>query len=531
MNTRTRTDVLLLVAFCGFLFFYGLGAFGLLGADEPRYAQVAREMFERRDWISPTLQGKPWLEKPALYYWQAMLAYSVFGVSGRAARMPAAADAVLMIAAIYLFLRRFRPGSETDGALIAAGCVGTIGFARGASTDMPLAATFAIALLGWYAWYETRKRLGLAIFYLFLALATLAKGPVAIVLAGVILLIFVAVKRDWRVILESLWIPGIVLFLAVVLPWYVAVQLRNPDFFRVFILEHNLGRFGQDLYHHRQPFWFYLPVLLLSLMPWTIWLILALAERLPLIWSKKEEASATPEGSWQLFLLIWLLVPVLFFSASHSKLPGYILPSIPPGALLVTAYLRTRPAMKISPWLAGLHAALCGGLVFVALAAAGIQLNHRLAAGTGTYVAFGVSVVIMLGIAGVLLRMGLRMLRPATMIPIVIGVAALLRLAAPMIDATQSARPVAQSIQSFSHEPVPVVLFHATRQLEYGLGFYLNRPVERFENEQVPSEGHVLVAAQNSKAQFSDLLRGRKLSFLTSIPAQKLELYWVGPSN
>jgi 4-amino-4-deoxy-L-arabinose transferase-like glycosyltransferase len=533
MNTRTRTDVLLLVAFCGFLFFYGLGAFGLLGADEPRYAQVAREMFERRDWISPTLQGKPWLEKPALYYWQAMLAYSVFGVSGRAARMPAAADAVLMIAAIYLFLRRFRPGSETDGALIAAGCVGTIGFARGASTDMPLAATFAIALLGWYAWYETRKRLGLAIFYLFLALATLAKGPVAIVLAGVILLIFVAVKRDWRVILESLWIPGIVLFLGVALPWYVAVQLRNPDFFRVFILEHNLGRFGQDLYHHRQPFWFYLPVLLLSLLPWTIWSILAVAEKLRLIWSKREEAVATTEGSWQLFLLSWLLVPVLFFSASQSKLPGYILPSIPAGALLVAAYLRSRPggAMKISPWLAGLHGIVCGLVVFVALAAPDIQRNHRLAAGTGTFVAVGVSVVVMLGIAAALLRTGLRMLRPATMIPIVIGVGVILRWAGPVIDSTQSARPVSQIIQSLSHETVPVALFHANRQTEYGLGFYLNRPVERYENGQVPRDGHVLVAVQNSEAQFSNLLRGRKLSFLTSIPAQKLELYWVGPGN
>ena len=533
MNARTRTDVLLLVAFCGFLFFYGLGAFGLLGADEPRYAQVAREMFERRDWISPTLQGKPWLEKPALYYWQAMLAYSVFGVSDRAARMPAAADAVLMIAAIYLFLRRFRPGSETDGALIVAGCVGTIGFARGASTDMPLAAMFAIALLGWYAWYETRKRIGLAVFYLFLALATLAKGPVAIFFAGIILLIFVAVKHDWRAISRSLWIPGIVLFLAVALPWYVAVQLRNPDFFRVFILQHNLGRFGQDLYHHHQPFWFYLPVLLLSLMPWTIWLILALAERLRTIWSRKEEAFTTPEESWQLFLLIWLLVPVLFFSASQSKLPGYILPSIPAGTLLVTAYLRSRQggAMKTSPWLAGLHAVLCGGLVFVALAAPAIQRNHHVSAGAGTYVAFGVSVVVTLGIAAVLLRMGLRMLRPATMIPIVIGVAALLRLAAPMIDATQSARPVAQSIQSFSREAVPVALFQTNRQLEYGLGFYLNRPPQRYENGQVPRDGHVLVATQNSEAQFGDLLRGRRLSFLTSIPAQKLELYWVGPSN
>src|SRR5947208_3954343 len=100
MNTRMRTDVLLLVAFCGFLFFYGLGAFGLLGADEPRYAQVAREMLERHDWITPTLQGKPWLEKPALYYWQAMLSFSIFGVTDQAARIPVAVDAALMIAAI-----------------------------------------------------------------------------------------------------------------------------------------------------------------------------------------------------------------------------------------------------------------------------------------------------------------------------------------------------------------------------------------------------------------------------------------------
>ncbi len=533
MNTRTRTDVLLLVAFCGFLFFYGLGAFGLLGADEPRYAQVAREMLERRDWITPTLLGQPWLEKPALYYWQAMLAYSVFGVSDRAARMPAAVDAGLMIVAIYLFLRRFRPGSETDGALIAAGCAGVIGFARGASTDMPLAAMFSIALLAWYYWYERKSRIALAEFYFFLALATLAKGPVALFLVGVILLIFVAVKRDWPVLLGTLWIPGILLFLAVATPWFVAVQIRNPEFFRIFVLEHNLARFGKDLYHHAQPFWFYVPVLLLALAPWTLWLILALVERLRLIWSERREALATPEDSWQLFLLIWLSVPVLFFSASQSKLPGYILPAIPAGALLVAEYLRSRQSGSIegSPLLAGIHAILCGLLVFGALVAPGMQLNHRLTVGTGAYVAAGVAVLVTVVIAAVLLRTGLRMLRPASMIPIVVGVAALLRLAAPTIDATQSARPVAQSIQSFSREQVPVALFRANRQLEYGLEFYLNRPAQRYESGQVPRDGHVLVAVQNSQGQFTDLLSGRRVSFLTSIPGQKLELYWVGPIN
>ena len=277
-NPQTRTDALLLVAFCGFLFFYGLGAFGLLGADEPRYAQVAREMLGRSDWVTPTLQGKPWLEKPVLYYWQAMLSFRALGVSDWAARVPAAFDAVALVAAIYFFLRRFRPGSELDGALITASCAGVVGFARGAATDMPLAAAFAIALLAWYAWYESRQAAYLAGFYIFLAFGTLAKGPVAPALAAVILFLFVAVKRDWRAIAGSLWIPGVVLYLAVTLPWYVAVQLRNPEFFRVFILEHNFARFSENLYHHRQPFWFYLPVFLLAMMPWSLVLIVAVSE-------------------------------------------------------------------------------------------------------------------------------------------------------------------------------------------------------------------------------------------------------------
>ena len=127
------------------------GAFGLVGADEPRYAQVAREMLDRSDWVTPTLQGKPWLEKPVLYYWQAMLSFRVAGVSDQAARLPAAFDAALLIAAIYFFLRRFRPGSELDGALITASCAAVVIFAHAAATDMPLAACFAIALLAWYA--------------------------------------------------------------------------------------------------------------------------------------------------------------------------------------------------------------------------------------------------------------------------------------------------------------------------------------------------------------------------------------------
>src|ERR1700681_4755315 len=263
-----------------------------------------------------------------------MVAFRVGGGTDQAARLRAAFGDAMLLAAIYVFLRRFRPGSELDGALITASCAAVIGFARAAATDMPLAATFAMALLGWYAWYESRTRVYLAAFYIFLALGTLAKGPVAPALAAVIIFLFAAAKRDWRAIPRTLWIPGVVLYLAVMLPWYIAVQLRNPEFFRVFILEHNFARFSQDVYHHRQPFWFYLPVFLLAVMPWTIVLIFAIAERARQIWSegKGKDAFSRPEDSWPLFLLIWMLVPILFFSASQSKLPGYILPARAAGA-------------------------------------------------------------------------------------------------------------------------------------------------------------------------------------------------------
>ena len=523
--------MLLLVAFCGFLFFYGLGAFGLIGADEPRYAQIAREMLDRSDWITPTLQGKPWLEKPVLYYWQAMLSFRVASVNDQAARLPAAFDAALLIAVIYLFLRRFRPGCELDGALITASCAGVIGFARAAATDMPLAAAFSIALLAWYAWYESRRHIYLAAFYIALALGTLAKGPVAPALSAFIVFLFLAVKRDWRAIPRTLWIPGIAVSLAVMLPWYIGVQLRNPEFFRFFILEHNLARFSHDVYHHHQPFWFYLPVFLLAMMPWTLVLILAVVERVRLLWAGGKQAFSSPEDSWPLFLLIWMLVPILFFSASQSKLPGYILPAVPAAALLIAEYLAARrtEGKKFSLPFAAAHGVLCGVLIFAALSATSIAMNHHLLWRSGTYVAAAIAAVFALGIGVALLsRAGLRLLRPVTMFAVVISVAAVIRLAAPAIDVTQSARPIARSILAFSHEPVPIALYHVNRVLGYGLEFYFNRPVQPYESGNIPAAAHVLVAAQGTESQVAQLVPGRRVSYLTSIPGQKLDLYWVG---
>jgi len=166
LTSRLRIpDWILLSAFCVFFFLWKLSSFGLIGADEPRYAQVAREMLAHHDWVTPTLGGTPWLEKPPLYYWQAMIVYRVFGVSDWAARLPSVIDASVLIFALYYFLRRLRPASALDGALMLAYSAGIVGYASAASMDMPLTATFTIAMISWYSWFETGSRVHLATFY------------------------------------------------------------------------------------------------------------------------------------------------------------------------------------------------------------------------------------------------------------------------------------------------------------------------------------------------------------------------------
>ncbi|MGA3212694.1 MAG: phospholipid carrier-dependent glycosyltransferase, partial [Terriglobales bacterium] len=206
-------EIFLLVAFCGFLFFFGLNSVGLVGADEPRYAQISREMLNRRDWVTPLLNGKPWLEKPVLYYWETMLSYALTGVSDWSARLPGAINASACVLAVYLFMWRFvgrgtkRYGVQLDAALILASCAFIVGFGRAGSTDMPLTASVTIAMLCWIQWWLERdgtepRRRGrwLVGFYGFLALGTLAKGPVAPLLAAVIIVCFAALRRKREVL-------------------------------------------------------------------------------------------------------------------------------------------------------------------------------------------------------------------------------------------------------------------------------------------------------------------------------------------
>jgi 4-amino-4-deoxy-L-arabinose transferase-like glycosyltransferase len=528
VNQRVR-EGLLLAGFCVFLFFYGLGQFGLIGADEPRYAQVAREMLERRDWVTPTLGGAAWLEKPPLYYWQAMAAYAIFGVHDWAARVPSAIDASLIVLAVYFFLRRLRPGFHLDGALMTASVAGFVGFAHSASTDMPLAAMFSLAMLGWYAWWETGEKPYLGGFYGFLALATLAKGPVAVVLAGAIVVVFAVAAGDSKIVLRTLWLPGMLLFFVVAMPWYVAIEAYHPEFFRVFILEHNLARFGSNLYHHPQPFWYYVPVTALALVPWVVFVGVSGFE-IARAWWAERKALFEAGDALNVFLLLWLVIPVAFFSFSQSKLPGYILPAVAAGPLLVAEYLRRHVESEERPALGviALHALVAAAPLVPALTVAYLVIQRRLPWGSATWIALGIALIVAIGVHITLTgKLGLRVLYFVTLVPVVLVVAALLKIGAPVVDQTLSARPVAQQLAAMEMKKLPVAVLGVPRETEYGLAFYRNQTISRYELRQVPGDDHLLVAPAGTREAVAAFVGGRRVSYLGSFAPQQLDVYWV----
>lgn len=479
-------------------------------------------MLERHDWITPTLGQIAWLEKPPLYYWQAIIAYKIFGISDWSARLPSAFDTFLLIFAVYWFLRRFRPTIALDGALICATSAGIVGFSRAASTDMPLTAMFSIALLAWYSWFEGGDKKHLAGFYVFLALAMLAKGPVAPFLAAAVIGITAAEQKSGKIFFRTLWIPGIAMFCAIGLPWYVLVQIRNPQFFHEFIIEHNLARFGSNLYHHPEPFWYYIPVTLLGWVPWTILAIAAV------IWAVR--CWRRPDAdSLNSFLLIWIAVVVAFFSISQSKLPGYVLPALPAGALLVAQFVHNKSMEQASSralvLIGGLHAALAGGLIFCALVVQYLVLQHHVPWGAAK-VPLAASAVIAIGIFALLIKPGFRSWRIATLVPAIVALAMALRFGAEPLDETLSARPIARELAAFDPHHLPVAVFLTPRETEFGLAFYCNQIIDRYELGQIPAGEHLVVAAQGYPRGVAKAA-GRRVVYLRNFAPQKLDFFYV----
>jgi len=458
-------------------YFSHLGAIGFVGPDEPRYAWIARDMAETGDWVTPRLYGKPWFEKPPLFYWGAALSFKLFGVSEVAARLPSAISALLATLALaWLALRLY--GAETARwlLLLLPTTVGMIGFSHAAATDMPFSAMLTIAMvcaavvlgltrnentpiLPRTAWFA------LLLFGFSLGLAVLAKGPAAIILSGGAVFFWALFTKRWRDAFRLLHPAAIASFCLTALPWYVLCARRNPDFFRVFIIEHNFKRYLTPEFQHIQPFWFFIPIALLALLPWS-----SILAAVP-----SDVRRTLKAGSWRfspdIYFGCWILFVFVFFSVSKSKLPGYILPAIPALGIPISqnVSLRIRKIAQGSRWIGIATGMVLFGLgVLAALNSDSFRLTWAASALVG-----GGMVSAVLG--------NLRRLS-FSLITAVLAVIAAINLALSgtsrrAIDYSVSVRPATQAARLAWHDysPEQSTTFKLTRSFEYNLNFYFHR--------------------------------------------------------
>ncbi len=371
-------------AFVLFFYFYGL-TIPLVGPDEPRYAQVAREMFERGDWITPTLGGFDWFEKPVLLYWLQICSYKLFGVTEFSARFGSALFGLGTIASLLILGKRTCKSitSNASGpisganpgawlALMAATTLGVIAFSRGASFDIIVTFPITASLVSFFVW-DLRHQVAfgatageplfswipLFLCYFFAGTALLAKGLIGIVFPFGIIAVYFMVSRRWpeRQLLFSL-IWGTFVSIAVASTWYLpALLLHGYRFFDEFFIQQQFLRFTTNKYQHPQPFYFFLWVLPLLTIPWMPFFVAGAWKAGKAVlqgFVREQTASAQSDVylSIQRFAIAWLLVPLVFFSFSGSKLPGYILPAVPAAILLAWLFV-LRPIQDHMWWQKG----------------------------------------------------------------------------------------------------------------------------------------------------------------------------------
>ncbi len=318
------------------------GALPLVGRDEPRYVQIGRAMLQSGDWVTPRLGGFHWFEKPVLLYWMVAASFGIFGVSEWAARLGPALCGLGSAALLWWMVRPISEGAARWSALVAASCVGLLAFSHGATFDIVLTFSLALALSAWWrAQIEPdarRARRWLALFWVGVGLAFLSKGLIAFVLPALTLAFYAGLcaasgQKQGRLKVGFWW--GLPLALLVGALWYGPVIWRNGmEFVNIFFVQHHFARFTSDKFKHHQPLWFYLEILPLLLLPWTPFLLAA-------IWKTRHHLrAATPQSRLLVYAWAWLLAPIAFFSLSGSKLPGYILPALPGACVIVGLFLQ-----------------------------------------------------------------------------------------------------------------------------------------------------------------------------------------------
>lgn len=457
---------------------------------------IARAMVETGDWVTPRLFGQPWFEKPALYYWATAIGFRIHLPAEWAARLPSAIAALAGAVAIGWLASRFYQrdvNSLSSPALLAplvfCPSVAVIGFSRSASPDMLFTASIALAMAsaaevlarrGALRTLEESPRQSdlapLALFGLFLGVGVLAKGPAAVLLAGGAIFLWMIATGKWRVAIRLAHPVAIAVCCIVALPWYVLCAMRNPDFLHVFIFQHNVERYLTPMFQHRQPFWFFGPIVLLALLPWTVLLWPAFKEGLRL-WREKSWGDSPG-----FFFACWAVFPVIFFSFSQSKLPGYVLPSIPPLAL-VCAIAGARALDERRANGRFILAALGMTWLVIGVAAFAAARSNRNFVGVIPTAAEVAAIVLGAIAAAAIVVLSFRR-KPSLVLCLTITFASAVVLLVnsvilPTVDPMFSARPHAEFMRNDQH-PDRIFTYHLARSWNWGLAFYFHRELSEW---------------------------------------------------
>jgi asparagine N-glycosylation enzyme membrane subunit Stt3 len=336
---KPRIQLLILLVFCSLLFIFGVGRWDLWNPDEPRYAQVAKEMVERGDWILMHVNGNTYEDKPPLFFW--LIALSSFlwqGFTSFSVRFPSAFLSTLTVLLTF-FLGKKLYGSRAGflSALILATSFEFAYLSTRANIDATLTFITTASILLFLQWYQHSKaegsddknkgRLSIYGFYIGMGLATLVKGPVGFILPLLVSLVYLLLLKDWKAIKKMRLLTGMILFTAIVLSWYLPAVLKGgQDFLSQTLFHQTIERFAKGTSHIR-PVYYYLSNFPVDFLPWFLFLPGAVVYG----FSKRREGISKDF----LFLLLWFIVIFLFFSFSKGKRAIYLLPLYPAASLLV----------------------------------------------------------------------------------------------------------------------------------------------------------------------------------------------------
>ena len=323
--------ILLLVIIYGLLWFGTLNYRHLIPSDEGRYAEIAREMLVTGDWITPRYNGYKYFEKPPLQAWATAAAFQVFGIGDWQARLWTALTGFLTILIVgFTGARIFNARSGWLAAVVLASSPMWVISGHFNSLDMGLSSFLVAALCSLLIAQTSQNknscRNWMWACWVFMALATLSKGVIGAAIPAMVLIAYSISAWDWKIWTRLRLFSGTILFFAITAPWFVLVAQRNPEFLEFFFIHEHLQRFTQDAHSRTGPIYYFVPLLLIGLLPWALQIPGSLIQA----WTERRREFSP---SW--LLVCWFVVIFAFFSVSHSKLPGYIIPVFPALALII----------------------------------------------------------------------------------------------------------------------------------------------------------------------------------------------------